>query len=1182
MAKLKRSEAKILRLKAEEFLEKRNSGSGRELSEGDALKLIHELEVQQVELDMQYDELVYARAEAHQMAEKFSELYEFAPLGYFALSKEGRIIESNLYGAKMLGKERSNLKNSQFAFFISNDTKQIFNQFLWKIFNAKAKENCEVTLSINGDVPVYVYLTGASTGNGDRGILTMVDITERKQAERALQKSEQQFRILFDTMQSGVVFQDKDGKIILMNTAAEDILGKTHEEFLGSSSVKEEHDTIREDGSPFPGLEHPAMISLRTGKKISGVVMGVYNPRDKDYRWITIEAIPIINPGESRPSQVYTMFGDITARKQAEKELRESEEKYRRIIETANEGIIIGDQDGKITFVNGKMAEMLGYSAAEMIGKVGLDFMPDDQKEKVLATRTKLKDKSQVQDEFCFLCKDGSHLWTIAGATPIFNDKGVHIGNIAMHTNISRRKMAEESLRESIEKTNAILNVTTESLWMMDLEGNILGANVTAAGRLGRTVEEVVGKKWYGLIPDHVRALRQAKIDEMVRTGHAVKFEDERSGINFHHTYYPVRDADDKISGLVIFSQDITDRKQVEEELRKSEERFKSLYRGLPFSTVVFQKDGDDFVIRDYNQAAIEFTKGKIPEYVGRKASEIYASHPDILEKFRLTYENKVTYSLQKYYQTISTGEKIFVSLSFAYSDPDLILLHTEDITELKKAEESIRESEEKFRLMANSIPQLAWIASADGYIFWYNQRWYDYTGTTPEEMEGWGWQSVHDPELLPIVMEKWKASLAKEKPFEMVFPLLGKDGKYRSFLTRGLPLFNSEGKLVQWFGTNTDVSELQETEKKLKDAIDKLNIAMENGNIGVWEWNLKTNEVIWDERLEKMFGLEPGTFGKTLEAFENLVHEEDIKHVRKSIGDALEHDKALETIYRARSLDGKAKYISTKALLNKDNKGNPISLAGVCFDVTGMREGSEQLVLKLNEELLRSNKELEQFAYVASHDLQEPLRMITGFTQLLSKKYSETLDNNAKEYIHFIVDGTKRMYEMINALLDYSRIETRGKVFSEVDMRKVLDKVKDNLHLRSKEKNIQLIVDDLPVVTADEGQMVQLMQNLVGNALKYNKDNANVHISSNEDADHHIISVKDEGIGIEPQYFERIFQIFQRLVTKEEYEGTGIGLAICKRIIERHGGKIWVESELGKGSTFYFSLPKERASAIY
>jgi PAS domain S-box-containing protein len=921
MARLKKSEAKILRLKAEEVLEKRISESGRQLSEVDTLKLIHELEVQQVELDMQYDELVYARAEAHQIAEKFSELYEFAPLGYFALSKDGRIKESNLYGAGMLNKERSHLKNSRFDFFLSEDTKPIFHDFLSKIFKTSAKENCEVTLSVNGGALVYVYLSGVSTGNEDRCILTMVDITERKQAEAAL---------------------------------------------------------------------------------------------------------------------------------------KESEEKYRRIIELANEGIIIGDQDGKITYVNVKMAEMIGYSASEMIGKIGLDFMPDDQKEKVLATRAKLRNKSPVQEEFCFLCKDGSRLWTIGGTAPIVNEKGAHIGNIAMHTNITGRKMAEESLRKSIEKTNAILNVTSESLWMMDLEGNILGANESAARRLGKKVEEVVGMKWYGLLPDHVRELRQAKIDEMVRSGEIVRFEDERAGINFHHTFYPVRDADNKISGLVIFSQDITER---------------------------------------------------------------------------------------------------------------------------KKAEKAISESEEKFRVMANAMPQLAWIANADGYILWYNQGWYDYTGTTPEQMEGWGWQSVHHPEWLPDVMEKWKASLATEKTFEMLFPLLGKDGIYRSFLTRGLPFFNSEGRLIQWFGTNTDVSELQEVERKLKEAIDKLNIALENGNIGVWEWNLNTNEVVWDERMENMFGLERGTFGKSLEAFENLVHEDDITHVRKAISDALEHDKPLETIYRTRSLNGKAKYISTKALLNKDNKGNPFSLTGVCFDVTGMREGSEQLVLRLNEELLRSNKDLEQFAYVASHDLQEPLRMISSFTQLLSKKYSNTLDDNAKEYIHFIVDGTKRMYDMINALLDYSRIETRGKVFSEVDMHKVIDKVKDNLHLRAKEKNIRLTVDNMPIVMADEGQMVQLMQNLVGNALKYNKDNASVHISSKEDANHHIISVKDEGIGIEPQYFDRIFRIFQRLVTKEEYEGTGIGLAICKRIVERHGGEIWLESELGKGSTFYFSLPKERNS---
>jgi light-regulated signal transduction histidine kinase (bacteriophytochrome) len=238
------------------------------------------------------------------------------------------------------------------------------------------------------------------------------------------------------------------------------------------------------------------------------------------------------------------------------------------------------------------------------------------------------------------------------------------------------------------------------------------------------------------------------------------------------------------------------------------------------------------------------------------------------------------------------------------------------------------------------------------------------------------------------------------------------------------------------------------------------------------------------------------------------------------------------------------------------------------------MEKGAEKVMFKMNEELLRSNKALEQFAYVASHDLQEPLRTVSSFTQLLSKKYNNVLDDNAREYIQYIVEGAERMYEMINALLAYSKVQTQGKEFRIVDMNLIMDLVMKNLSVQIKNRGASVTYDRLPGLLADESQMVQLLQNLVSNGVKFGSQLPEVHISCKDEPGFHIFSVSDNGTGIEPQYFERIFKIFQRLVPKNEVEGTGIGLAICKNIVERHGGKIWVESEPGKGSIFYFSIP--------
>ena len=225
---------------------------------------------------------------------------------------------------------------------------------------------------------------------------------------------------------------------------------------------------------------------------------------------------------------------------------------------------------------------------------------------------------------------------------------------------------------------------------------------------------------------------------------------------------------------------------------------------------------------------------------------------------------------------------------------------------------------------------------------------------------------------------------------------------------------------------------------------------------------------------------------------------------------------------------------------------------------------------------LQRSNTDLQQFAYVASHDLQEPLRTIASFTQLLAKRYGDKLDDKAREFIAFAVDGSKRMQTLINDLLSFSRVGTQGRSLVPVSTDAVLDAVLKNLKRSIEESRAIITRDPLPVVLADELQLSQIMQNLIGNAIKFRRDGAAiVHIGAEQTPTGWNISVRDNGIGVAPEHSERIFVIFQRLHARGEYPGTGIGLAVCRRIVERHGGRIWVESAPGQGSTFYFALPK-------
>lgn len=255
--------------------------------------------------------------------------------------------------------------------------------------------------------------------------------------------------------------------------------------------------------------------------------------------------------------------------------------------------------------------------------------------------------------------------------------------------------------------------------------------------------------------------------------------------------------------------------------------------------------------------------------------------------------------------------------------------------------------------------------------------------------------------------------------------------------------------------------------------------------------------------------------------------------------------------------------------------------------DITEARRAQEELK-RLNAdlntyatELERSNVELQQFAYVSSHDLKEPLRMVTSYLNLLERRYKGQLDSDAQEFIGFAVDGATRMQNLINDLLAYSRVGTHGQPFGLVDLESVLDQALANLQVMIEENGAQVTHDPLPTLAVDATQLIALFQNLIGNGIKFHGSRSpQVHVSARETPGEWVFSVRDNGIGIEAGFYERIFVIFQRLHSRSEYPGTGIGLAVCKKIVERHDGRIWVESVIGDGSTFLFTIPKSQGAA--
>jgi PAS domain S-box-containing protein len=331
-----------------------------------------------------------------------------------------------------------------------------------------------------------------------------------------------------------------------------------------------------------------------------------------------------------------------------------------------------------------------------------------------------------------------------------------------------------------------------------------------------------------------------------------------------------------------------------------------------------------------------------------------------------------------------------------------------------------------------------------------------------------------------------------------------------------------------------------------------------------------------WNNGAEQIYGYLPeDVIGKHISILAP-------KHLKDEISELIEKVKQGKKVRHHETIrlkkDGKLINVSVTLSPILDTSGNTVGISTIARDISELKRREEKLESTMND-LKRSNKELQQFAYVSSHDLQEPIRMVTLYSQLLEKRYKDRLDDDANDFIEFIVDGAYRMKHLIDDLLVYSRVTSQIKEFEYINLETVLSTVISNLSVTIQENNAKIIHDPLPTASADPTQIGQVFQNLITNAIKFQgKNTPEIHISVQKQRYYKewIFAVKDNGIGIERRHQERIFEVFKRLHTREEYPGTGIGLSIVKKIIKHHGGQIWVESEPGKGSTFYFTIPKK------
>ncbi len=372
-------------------------------------------------------------------------------------------------------------------------------------------------------------------------------------------------------------------------------------------------------------------------------------------------------------------------------------------------------------------------------------------------------------------------------------------------------------------------------------------------------------------------------------------------------------------------------------------------------------------------------------------------------------------------------------------------------------------------------------------------------------------------------------------------------------------------------------VEHREHLEEEVAHRTARLTEAQRIAHLGNWEWNIADNKLIWSDEIYRIFGLAPQQFGNNYEAFLQTVHPEDRQLVDTSIRAALEQMQHYSIDHRIVLPDGSVRYVHEQAEVSRSEDGRPIKMLGTVQDITERKE--------YEEELKRSNADLEQFSYAVSHDMRQPLRMISSYLQLLERNLAGQLDNEKRDYFNFAIEGAKRIDQMLVALLEYSRVGRMGEQPTIIDSHAVLDEALQFLQPVITEAQAKLnIVGEWPRILVSHDEILRLLQNLIGNAVKYRIAGRipEITVTSEAARNEWRLCVADNGVGIIPDQIKRLFQVFQRLQSREAYEGTGIGLALCRKITEHHKGRIWAESEgEGKGSRFCVVLPMLNEKAL-
>ncbi|WP_142452754.1 PAS domain S-box protein [Gracilimonas mengyeensis] len=1011
-------------------------------------------------------------------------------------------------------------------------------------------------------VGVLVLGSSRSSEAIRRKMMPYESLTDFLGAEIKRKQQEEEMLLLFESAPDILAITASDKRFVKVNPAFCDLLGYTEEELTSQNYENFVHpDDLQETQK-----EYSETIS---GERQANNYVNRWRTKNGEYRWISWSSSDVF--GED--GFVFTYGRDVTEKTELEQLLNQAQKMAQ-----------IGAWE-----VDFEKEEVYWSPITREIHEVDEEYEPTleegilfykegESREAIQQALDQAIEKGTPWDvELQIVTALGNEKWIrVKGEAQIID--GDCVGLYGSFQDIHERKEAQLNMLEAHKERQRILERITEAFFAIDENWTVTYWNKQAEDITGISREEVLGNNLWDSFEDAKELKFFSEYERALEQQEAVHFEEyyPRLGKWFEANGYPSKE------GLSVFFRDISERKQAAEELQASNKKLKTAQKiaklgywrvGMESGDIYWSEQAYEIWGMDPEQDEIDFETILERLYPGERElfleqnTNAITNHDPVNMEHRL----KMPDGSVKWLHILGNVVK-------PENSEEAILEGTvQDITEKKATEVKLQKAYEEKEIILESI--------GDGF-FTLDQNWQvTYWNRAAEQLLKVPKQNILKENLWDI-FESWIDQPSYTHFHRVMFERVNvhfEDYYEKEDKWYDINAYPSAKGISVFF---KDITDRKKNEEKIRHINERFEKVTEATNDAIWDFNVVENSLFWGKGFETLFGYDLNEITPSLDFLLSRIHPDDRERIATKINQYMNDSKKSnwQEEYRFKRKDGSYAYTIDRANFIRNQQGNVIRVVGAMTDITSQKEYEAELKSLNNEleehakELAASNAELEQFAYVASHDLQEPLRMVTSFLTQLDKKYADKLDEKANQYIHFAVDGAQRMRQIILDLLNYSRLNNGDKQRSDVELNRLLIEVQSLERTHIDEKQAMIEVGELPKVSVNPGAIKQLFQNLINNALKYHKpDTTPKIIVSAEDAGlFWKISVKDNGIGIKEEFQDTIFQIFQRLHTRDEYSGTGIGLAISKKIVERHGGKIWVESEEGKGCNFLFTIPKK------